>query len=641
MVEPRFRWTFPDAVTPSPDGRRRGAGPRHLDPDGGHPGRPAGPYRPTRPRGLVRGSARRPARSGAAARCRPDSWPRLTSARDRGERVLVFGDFDADGLTGLAIMTLALRRFGVAVEPVRAEPARRGPRPVAGGARCGRGAAGATVIVTVDCGSTSVAEIAAANARGIDVIVTDHHRVPAVLPAGARHRQPASARLDLPGPPPGGERRGLQDRPAAARGRARRSGWPPSTSRTSRRSDRSPTWRPIVGENRAIARLGLERLRSRAAARDRGAPRAGRGSRPAAIDLETVVVRHRAAAQRRRPGGGGARGGPPPARRRTRPRRGVHADALEAANLTRRDLMKSAVAEARAVVAEIGRRRPRPSCAVRGRVGIVGLVAARLAEDRGRPGGRRGRARRRRPRLVPERRRARPGRGPRALRATCFIRYGGHAGAAGFELAGRPLGRVPRALPGHRRARPRRPTRGRPSPSTWRCRAIDVDYALHRELAGLAPCGPGNPEPLVAVLGLTVTRVRAATGGHSQLDPATRPRRARRHRVRPAGHRRGRPRGRPARRRRPARRAGASAASSRSSSRSATSRPPGSHPEARGHPRRSRSRRRPLVGGVPRDPAVDAPPRLARRAIRTRSARPAAGSAPVLSIVGLLARRRS
>jgi single-stranded-DNA-specific exonuclease len=47
--------------------------------------------------------------------------------------------------------------------------------------------------------------------------------------------------------------------------------------------------------------------------------------------------------------------------------------------------------------------------------------------------------------------------------------------------------------------------------------ASDVDYGLYRELAGLAPCGPGNPDPLVAVLGLTVTRVRAATGGHSQL----------------------------------------------------------------------------------------------------------------------------
>jgi len=44
-----------------------------------------------------------------------------------------------------------------------------------------------------------------------------------------------------------------------------------------------------------------------------------------------------------------------------------------------------------------------------------------------------------------------------------------------------------------------------------------VDYALYRDLARLAPCGPGNPEPLVAVLGLTVQRVRAASGGHTQL----------------------------------------------------------------------------------------------------------------------------
>jgi hypothetical protein len=47
--------------------------------------------------------------------------------------------------------------------------------------------------------------------------------------------------------------------------------------------------------------------------------------------------------------------------------------------------------------------------------------------------------------------------------------------------------------------------------------AIDVGYDLHRELGRLAPCGPGNPDPLVAILGLTVTRVRAANGGHSQL----------------------------------------------------------------------------------------------------------------------------
>ena len=46
---------------------------------------------------------------------------------------------------------------------------------------------------------------------------------------------------------------------------------------------------------------------------------------------------------------------------------------------------------------------------------------------------------------------------------------------------------------------------------------MDVDYPLLRELAALAPTGPGNPDPLVGVLGLTVTRVRAAAGGHTQL----------------------------------------------------------------------------------------------------------------------------
>src|SRR6266540_4314248 len=42
---------------------------------------------------------------------------RIALARRRGERVMVFGDFDADGLTGLAILCLALRRLGMAVEP--------------------------------------------------------------------------------------------------------------------------------------------------------------------------------------------------------------------------------------------------------------------------------------------------------------------------------------------------------------------------------------------------------------------------------------------------------------------------------------------------------------------------------------------
>ena len=97
-----------------------------------------------------------------------------------------------------------------------------------------------------------------------------------------------------------------------------------------------------------------------------------------------------------------------------------------------------------------------------------------------------------------------------------FTRHGGHAGAAGFELPAdrwdafreRFLAYAGETAPADPRVR---------LPIDLAIAARDVDYDLYRELAALAPCGPGNPDPLVAVLGLTVTRVRAATGGHTQL----------------------------------------------------------------------------------------------------------------------------
>jgi single-stranded-DNA-specific exonuclease len=192
----------------------------------------------------------------------------------------------------------------------------------------------------------------------------------------------------------------------------------------------------------------------------------------------------------------------------------AHADALETANQTRRDLTVSAVAEARALVAADP---DRPASIVRGPwpVGIVGLVAARLAEDRARPavvGAELG----------------------DTIRASCrsdgsvdlaaaleacadlFTRHGGHAGAAGFEL---PASRWPSfierfeaiaavAVPPDPRAELR---------IDLAVPALDVDYRLYRDLGGLAPYGPGNPEPLVAVLGLTVTRVRLAADDHTSL----------------------------------------------------------------------------------------------------------------------------
>ena len=99
---------------------------------------------------------------------------RLRQALERGERIVVFGDFDVDGVTSCAVALLALRALGAKAEPY--VPSRdddgRGPSPVAIDAIC---AHGADLLLTTDCGVTNADELAYAASRGLEVIVTDHH----------------------------------------------------------------------------------------------------------------------------------------------------------------------------------------------------------------------------------------------------------------------------------------------------------------------------------------------------------------------------------------------------------------------------------------------------------------------------------
>ncbi|MDR3131358.1 MAG: single-stranded-DNA-specific exonuclease RecJ [Treponema sp.] len=102
-----------------------------------------------------------------------DAVDRILAAADEGEKVLVFGDRDADGITGTALLTRYLRGLGIDVSwrlPVGDEPYGLSIRAVEDFA----GASG-TLIITVDCGISCIAEVERANALGIDVIITDHH----------------------------------------------------------------------------------------------------------------------------------------------------------------------------------------------------------------------------------------------------------------------------------------------------------------------------------------------------------------------------------------------------------------------------------------------------------------------------------
>jgi len=111
---------------------------------------------------------------------------RLWQALTRGERVVVFGDYDVDGLTSTALLTRVLRRLEAKVVPFLPHRIEEGYGfETAALERCVAEHRPA-LIVTVDCGTHSTAAVQEARRRGIDVVVTDHHEPSAsIAPARA------------------------------------------------------------------------------------------------------------------------------------------------------------------------------------------------------------------------------------------------------------------------------------------------------------------------------------------------------------------------------------------------------------------------------------------------------------------------
>ena len=108
---------------------------------------------------------------------------RLSQAVMAGETVAIFGDFDVDGVTGTAVVAEGLGGLGTKVLPYIPDRMTEGHGLSQATVRVLRDQ-GASVLVTVDTGVTSVAEVALAQDLGMDVIVTDHHIPHSVLPPG-------------------------------------------------------------------------------------------------------------------------------------------------------------------------------------------------------------------------------------------------------------------------------------------------------------------------------------------------------------------------------------------------------------------------------------------------------------------------
>jgi single-stranded-DNA-specific exonuclease len=99
---------------------------------------------------------------------------RICRARQSGEKVMVHGDYDADGVSATAIMIEGLRKLGIDASYFIPHRILHGYGFGAAGLEAAKKAV-ASLIITVDCGITSFEAISSANAAGIDVIVTDHH----------------------------------------------------------------------------------------------------------------------------------------------------------------------------------------------------------------------------------------------------------------------------------------------------------------------------------------------------------------------------------------------------------------------------------------------------------------------------------
>lgn len=106
---------------------------------------------------------------------------RVKLAKERGEKVAVYGDYDVDGVTGTAILLLALKKLGIEADYYIPHRYKEGYGMNIDAVSQLR-SKGIDLIITVDCGISNLIEVEHANSLGMEVIITDHHNVPKSKP---------------------------------------------------------------------------------------------------------------------------------------------------------------------------------------------------------------------------------------------------------------------------------------------------------------------------------------------------------------------------------------------------------------------------------------------------------------------------
>lgn len=425
---------------------------------------------------------------------------RLEAALRGGEKIGIFGDYDVDGASGTAIL---VKLFGLLGHPV----SYRVPHRVRDGYGVNAGAVedfareGVRVLLTVDCGTRDLEALARARAHGMDVIVLDHHEPGPVLPSV----------LALLNPKRPGSTYGFTG--LCSSGIAFKLAWALADRVAARRRPGFDGFIldamglaalgtvadvcPLTGENRVFVRYGLDALR---ACRGRGLRallgRAGLEGRP----LDTFDVSFKLAPRLNALGRlGSAMDCVELLVTEDAARVEAVLDLLERSNRDRKGIEDEIFEQACAQAEAIGGAE-QPALVVadeRWHVGVVGIVAARLVERYHRPafvlavenGVARGSAR------------SVDGWPLHEALAECgdlLLTHGGHAMAAGLSL------RTENLEPFRRRILRRAERDLTPERLEPRLEVDDevplgsVTRPVVREIARLAPHGPGNPPPLLA-----------------------------------------------------------------------------------------------------------------------------------------------
>lgn len=450
----------------------------------------------------------------------------LAEAAGAGRRIVIYGDYDVDGITGAAILWHALRL-------ARANVGYYVPRRLEEGyglnadALASLAADGAAVIVTVDCGITACAEAELARSLGLALIITDHHEPRSTLPAADVIVHPtalgASANPHLSGS-------GVALKVAWAIAQAH--------SKSARVGDDFRALLqdltalaalgliadvvPLTGENRALASVGLRHLGSCAIPGVRAlievagltgqgryddydvgfklAPRlnaAGRlGHAAAAVELFTTADSARAAEIARE---------------------------LDASNRQRQEVEREILSQAEGMVVERGFHRAGCRAVVLAHrewhAGVIGIVAARLVERFGRPAvlialnGDRGQGS---GRSVPHF----PLHEVLGCCAAQLLSFGGHAMAAGIRIEASRIEAFTDALLGEAAKRLTEQDLRPKLRLDDEVELAQVQTDLVAGLQHLAPYGPGNARPRFATTAVSLVeppRVVGQNAAHLQF----------------------------------------------------------------------------------------------------------------------------